>query len=217
MDINLSDFPGNPKKNPPPEDQPEEAPRPAIEKVSVTVVKTKKRWYDRLAETFFGQGENAKSVWDYLIQDILVPAAKDTITDMVSSGFERLIYGEEARPRGRGPIRRGGDNHTPYDKASYRTPTRGTQSRGVPRGNHNFDDLALSSRREADEVLFRMREYAYQYKEVTVSDFLELLGEPTTPVDHYWGWTLDTLKAANVGPVRGGFVVLLPPTIRLED
>lgn len=42
-------------------------------------------------------GDNTKSVGHYILWDVLIPASKNTITEMISNGIEMLLYGE---PRG---------------------------------------------------------------------------------------------------------------------
>lgn len=214
MDIDLNEFPGNSKRDPPTEDPAEEV-RPPLEKIVTTRVEKKDaRWYDRLAETLFGAGESAGAIIGSLFQEIVVPAAKDMFVDFINHGIERAIYGEESRPGRRRSSRR--DEYVPYDKASYKTERESSKRSITSGGSHDFDKLIIGSKREADEVLYRMREYADKYDEVTVSDFLELVGEPTSPIDRRWGWTVDTIQGARVLPSRGGHFVALPPTKRLD-
>ena len=42
-------------------------------------------------------GENMNSVGGYIIWEVLIPAAKAAINDMVANGIEMLLYGDTAR------------------------------------------------------------------------------------------------------------------------
>ena len=54
----------------------------------------------RLADIFLS--ENASKVKSYIVSDVIIPAIKDTIVNIVQNGVEMLFYGETtASPRGK--------------------------------------------------------------------------------------------------------------------
>ena len=181
-----------------------------VEKVVIgEVTRRKKPLVRRFRETFI-QGE-ARSVWAYLAQDVLIPAAKDMVMDAVSQGIERTLFGEST-----GRSRRGrpgsSQSYVSYDRYS-RGPQRSRpgehrQMSHRARTNHDFDEVVLSTRQEADEVLDRLYDLIQRYDVATVSDLYELVGISGNFTDQKWGWT--ELRGSGVARVRAGYLLELP-------
>lgn len=76
------------------------------------------------------------------------------------------------------------------------------------RAQHNFDEIVLQSRTEAEEVVDRLFEVVSRYGSASVADLYELVGLSSTHTDNKWGW--DDLQGAGVSRVRGGFLLDLP-------
>ena len=75
----------------------------------------------RLKELFVGG--DTHSVGSYILFDVLVPAAKDTIADAISQGIERMLFGDarsSSRRTGLGPRAHGG--HVQYNRYTSSTP-----------------------------------------------------------------------------------------------
>ena len=128
--------------------------------------KRKKTLGKRVAETFIG--EDIDTVSSYLINEVLIPAAKSTIFDMVQGGFEMLLFGER-RSSGRYGGRRDGRSYVSYNSYSNRRDDRRELSHR-DRARHNFDDIILDSRGEAEEVLNHLVDLIVDYGEATVAD-----------------------------------------------
>ncbi|MCA1806573.1 MAG: hypothetical protein LC687_01735 [Actinobacteria bacterium] len=172
----------------------------------------------KLANTFVGG--DAKSVWAFVAIDVLVPAAKDMFADAVSQGVERMIYGE-ARSTGRRTGRRPGgpnESYISYNRVS-KSPTRRMVG-GPPdersrdsmsrrgRATHDFDEIILATRVEAEEVIDHLFHLVDKYEMVTVADLYNLVGITGTHVDDKWGWV--DLRGANVSRIRNGYLLDLP-------
>jgi hypothetical protein len=79
---------------------------------------------------------------------------------------------------------------------------------------HAFDEIVISSRQEAEEVLDRMYDLISRYDAATVADLYELTGLEGTHADQKWGW--EDLRGSSVGRVRGGgYLLELPEPIAL--
>lgn len=76
------------------------------------------------------------------------------------------------------------------------------------RSRHDFDEVVLTSRTEAEEVIDRLFEVVSRYGTATVADLYELVGITGTHTDNKWGWT--DLRGAGVSRVRGGYLLDLP-------
>lgn len=201
----------------------EKVPVKKVEKVILTdVTRRKPPMGKRFAQTFIGG--HAKSAWEFVLMDVLVPAAKNMIADSVSQGVERMVYGDAYRPTDRrrsggGHIQRGAGStlisgHTSYDRMSDPRARR-EEPRMVSRGRHDFDDVILASRAEAEMVIQSMYELLDLYEQVTVADLYELVGETGSFTDERWGW-LD-LQGIDARRERGGeYRLVLPRTVSLS-
>jgi hypothetical protein len=149
--------------------------------------------------------------FDYMIADVVVPAIQDTILEALQGGLERLIKGETRH-------RRGFTTASPYTnltnppRINYQsmghTPTARTLSPQA-RTRHDFRDIVIASRQEADEVLERMYDILGKYGSVSVSDLYELTGIQSGHTDHKWGWV--TLRGAKIARMRNqGYLLDLP-------
>lgn len=168
-------------------------------------IQRKKPLSRKIAETF--TGEDAKSAGMYILMDVLIPAAKNMISDAVSQGVERMLFGE-SRPRSSSSR----SSYTSYGKA-YSTSSSRNEPRTLSRrarATHDFGEIVLASRPEAEEVLDRLQGIIDQYDFATVSDLYELVGITGSFTDNKYGW--GDLRGANVRYVRDGYLLDLPPT-----
>lgn len=198
------DYPSNSKKAREPE-----AAKPKVEQVVVGEVTRRKR---SKASRALGAlvAEDGPSVLQYIVMEVLVPAAKSTISDVVSQGIERMLYGD-SRPR---PAAGGRPGYTNYARFTAGRAIPGSDSRPdlsrQARTTHNFSDVILESRGEAEDVLDGLRDLVSQYQQATVNDFYDLVGLTGEFTDDKWGWT--DLRSAEVRAIRGGYWIRLPRT-----
>ena len=197
----VPDFPSNSQKSK------EETPRtPLAAVVSSNPTIRKKSLGGKLREMFTGDG--AKDAFFYVLKDVLAPAAQKMIVDAVSQGMERAVYGD-VRPRQ--------SNYTSYDKqygkSSYsrreepkREESRYLSSRS--RAAHSLDEIVLSNRGEAEDVIDRLRAQIDQFDIATVGDLYELLGVVPSYTDNKYGWS--DLREAGTRRVRDGYILMLP-------
>lgn len=183
-----------------------------VEKVVTGKVALKKKSTGKkFLETFIGDDIN--SVSSYIIHDVLIPAAKSTISDMVQGGIEMLLFGERKGNRTR---RDQGRSYVSYNSYSSQQPRR-DERRDVTyrnRARHNFDDVILSSRGEAEEVLSHLVDLVIDYGQASVGDLYDLVGITGNFTDNKWGWT--DLRSASVSRARDGYLLNLPKPILLD-
>lgn len=211
-----AEFPGNSKMP--------RAHAPAAEQdkkvesvVTNDVEKRKKSLFKRFTQIFIGG--DSKTVLQYVFSEVLIPQAKDMITEAASSGFERLIYGESR------PNRRGGSYSNPARPTNYtRYAVRGNNPLGR-QGNddrrpvasprtQSVDDILLATRIEAETVLDRLYDLLKEYETASVADLYSLIGLSSSYTDQKWGWT--DLHGSNVRRVRDGYILELPKTVALD-
>jgi hypothetical protein len=171
-------------------------------------VRRRKSLRKQFSETFVAG--DAKTASRYVIFDVLIPAAKDTIVEVLSQGIEKLIYGENRRRSGSNPPQSGPTGVVSYNRYSMQSRQTGPQ-RSISRQarvRHDFDEIVLTSRSEAEEVIDRLFEVVSRYGSATVADLYELVGITGTHTDNKWGW--EDLRGAGVTRVRGGYLLDLP-------
>ena len=190
----------------------EEASREAVPPKKVERVASgkarRKNEVQKLADAFIT--EDVHSVKDYLIQEVLLPAAKKAISEMVSSGIDMLLYGEaKSKNRSRNESRVSYTKY--YERERERDYDRGTRTRA--RG-YDYDDIILDTRREAEEVLDRMQDLIDNYGMVSVADLYDLVGINGSYTDNKYGWT--HLRSADVQRVRDGYLLKLPKALPFD-
>lgn len=186
------------------------APKPRVAQVtSGSAVRRNASLGKRFKHTFFGG--DAKTAAEYSWTNVVIPAAQDMLLEAFQSLMERIIYGEARRTR-RSPGPMGNLGHVAYNRMSPQQPGRPMAPTMLPRrerARHNFGEIVIESRQEAEEVLERMFDVISKYDSATVADLYELTGLQSSHVDHKWGWT--ELHGSHVGRIRGGGYLLELP------
>ena len=203
---NPYNLPGNSNKDKAAAKRPEKLERV----VSGEVSQRKAPLGKRIMETF--TGDDSRSVGQYVLFEVIMPAVKSMISDAVSGGVERLLFGDNARRVGGGGPRRG---YTAYDKVSTNPSPNAQRSISQrAQATHNFDEIVLADRGEAESVIDQLVMCIDAYDVARVSDLYELVGITGSFADDKWGWT--DLRGARVVPVRGGYLLSLPKTFPIE-
>lgn len=213
--IDKMDFPSNSNSRKIPEvKNSENKDEKRLEKVITgNVVKQKKTLGKRISENFLG--EDRKGIWDYILYDVLIPAAKDMLNDAGKGALEMMLYG--VLKGGSNTTRNRGKSYVSYDKVSYREHDRRDERRDISsrgRAQHDFGEIILETRGEAEEVLSHLVDLTIDYNMATVADLYDLVGITPSFTDNKYGW-LD-LKNASVSRVRGGYLINLPRTQLLD-
>lgn len=211
----MTEFPSNSKNS-----QTQKPAEKVVEQVVTGEATSRKKSLGRRFREVFIGGDT-KSVVAYVITDVLVPQAKDMLSEAVSSGFERLIYGDSSRPNRRygnrpqsGP---GPTNYTRYAVRGNNPIGRQGQEDRRPTASvrtQDLDDILLATRVEAETVIDRMYDLLRDYETVSVADVHSLIGWTSSYTDQKWGWT--DLQGTDVRRVRDGYILILPKTIALD-
>ena len=166
------------------------------------VIKKKKSFGRTLGENIIS--DDIKSVKGYLFFDVLIPAVKNTISDLVGNGIELLLFGET---KGHNTKRKGGSSYVSY--SDYYKNGSDRDRRSIRnRSMRNFDDILLESRGEAEQVLSHLVDLTIDYDVASVADFYELVGIESNFTDAKYGW--DDLSDASVKRERDGYRIVLP-------
>lgn len=157
-------------------------------------------------------GEDARSVGSYILFDVFIPALKSMLADATSQGVERILFGDARRGSNSSGGRQG---YTSYNKMYSSKPTAGPRELSrTARATHNFGEVILSSRGEAEEVLDRLTALIDTYQVATVSDLYDLVGITGNFTDDKWGWY--DLRGSHISRIREGYLINLPQTQPVE-
>lgn len=171
-------------------------------------VRKRKSLRKQFSETFVAG--DMKTAARYVMFDVLLPAAKDMIVEAGSSGIEKLIFGDSRR-RGATPPQAGPTGYVSYNRIPMGASRMASSARAMSRrarASHDFDEIILDSRTEAEEVIDRLFDLVSRYENASVADLYELVGISSNHTDHKWGWT--DIRGAGVSRVRDGYLLDLP-------
>lgn len=178
--------------------------RPKIEKmIEGEAIQRKKPLGTRIKETF--TGDDSRTVGHYILFDVILPAAKDMISEAVSKGIERLLFGENARGSSHSRSRPG---YTAYNRVSTTTRAEPREISQRGRAVHDFREVILATRGEAEAVIDQLVELIKNYEVANVNDFYDMVGITGSFTDDKWGWY--DLRGARAERVREGYLVSLP-------
>lgn len=179
-----------------------------------TVAIKKKSPVSKFVETFVQ--EDAKTVKGYIVDEVVVPAVKTTVSDIVKNTLDMMFWGKSGRPRSQTNASR--IQYTNYSKQQT-VQARSVQTTGQSRAKaYEFDDIVFNDRQDAIDVRDRMREQLSVYLMVSVADLKDFAGvEPKYMkyTDNKYGWT-DLSTAEVVHVAGGGWRIDLPKAIVLE-
>ena len=181
-----------------------------VEKIVTGVVKTKKKSkISQAMDNFIS--EDAKNVKSYVLGEVLIPAIKKAISDIVTDGIDIILYGET----------RGKNRRSTADRVSYRSyyDDRGGRNRmnerqAIMAGSYSYDDIILSTRGEAEDVLSRMDELIETYGLVRVADLYDLVGITGNYTDNKYGWM--NIRNAEIIRVRDGYMIKMPRAVPID-
>ena len=173
-----------------------------VEKVVHGAVKTRKKSGLEKAKGLF-ISDDAANLKSYVLMDVLIPAFKKAISDIVTNGIEMILYGEAGRSRRNSPA-----GSVPYRNFYDRRDSDRRQLNSPVRTGYSVDDVVLETRGEAEDVLSRMDELIEMYGVVSVADLYDLIGVTGNYTDNKYGWT--NIRNAEPIRVRDGYLLKLP-------
>lgn len=156
------------------------------------------------------KGDDTRPVKDFIIDTVIIPKAKDIASDIMSGLLETVrdtidttLFGAP-RPRNKSGVRFQGSSSYNYNKVSDRDR----------RHRPKYENIFLSTRQEAQDVLNAMLDLIDEYGAVSVADLYELIGETCTYTDRKIGW--DRLRTAEIIKHGREYLIDLPAPKQLD-
>lgn len=183
-----------------------------VQKVVKDPAKTKKNEVRKIADIFIS--EDVSNVKNYIFMDVLVPAVKKAIYDIVTNGIDMFLYGGTGK---------GKSSSSPGAKVSYRSYYDQKNSSSGYRGSENvrsnngfeYDDIEFQHRGEAEAALQQMHDAIARYGIVTVADLYDMAGLTAPYTSQKYGWM--SVNGVNVVRTRDGYVLKLPRAVPIDD
>ena len=186
-----------------------------VQKVARGPVKTKTNEVRKLADIFIS--EDIANVKNYIFMDVLVPAIKKAVYDIVTNGIDMFLYGGSGRSK----------SNSNAPKVSYRNyydQKNNSNSNSNYRGSENtkqhtgfdYEDIVFSNRGDAELVKQQMRDVIARYGVVTIADMYEMADPNLTApyTSHKYGWM--DVSSAEAVRVRDGYILKLPRAVPID-
>lgn len=175
--------------------------KPELTKAVTGKITTRKKTFGRrFADLFFV--ENTESLKEFVIFDVLVPAVKDTIVDVINKATDMLFYGRI----------RGGKSSATY--TSYSSYSKKEPVQAPKRQRYSADDIVFESRAEAEHIKEMLAELIDVYGQATLADLYDLVGITSEYTDNNVGWK--DIGGSYISSVREGYLLVLPRLKQLD-
>jgi hypothetical protein len=174
-----------------------------IEKVVTGTVKTRDNKGRKFADIFIS--EDAANVKSYIVMDVLVPAIKKAVSDIVTDGISMILYGGTG-----GGNRSRGSSGNKVSYTRYYDDRRDDRrdDRYASRSRFEYDDIVFETRGEAESVRRQMLDVIDRYGFVTVADMYDMAGITPPYTSNNYGWV--SIRSSEAVRVRDGYVLRLP-------
>ena len=177
-----------------------------IEKVVEGTAKVKKNEVRKFADVFIS--EDIKNVKSYVLMDILVPAIKNAIIDVVTDGVNMIFKGDTGKSS-----KSRSSTYVSYRDYSRRDDRRMAGSERE-RSRFDYDDIVFESRLEAERVREKMEDVIDQFGVVSVNDLFDMADLTAPYTSHKYGWT--SIRNAEIVRTREGYVIKLPRAVPID-
>lgn len=177
-------------------------------KLSGAIVKRYKNPLKRFLDIF--SMTDTEEVKNYVFYEVLIPAIKDGIYNVIDSSIRMKFFGDYSGGRRLAKsnmnVLDSRFNYTSYANSPRKDPPKPKQEQN--RSVFAYEDEAFAMKSDALFVLDTLLEAADQYGIVTVANLYDALGKTATEMDWSYGWSKEDLaKAKVVGDPSHGFYI----------
>jgi hypothetical protein len=163
---------------------------------------------------------DGNSVKNYIFKDILIPAAKDTIINMVTGGLKMAFWGDSRQTSsnsGSSMYRNYNGISNPSNASYYvgdRRP-RYESATAVHRSVYDYQNIEFATKGDAEMALDALSDAVAQYGMASVQTLYEIAGLAPNNTDSRWGWT-DLSEASSYRYMNGLYRLHLPRVQQLD-
>lgn len=180
-----------------------------IKKVVKSPAKTKTNEVRKIADIFIS--EDISNVKNYIFMDVIVPAVKKAIYDVVTNGIDMFLYGGTGKNK----------SSSNGSKVSYRSYYERKDNNGY-RGSENvksvnsfdYEDIVFDNRGEAEAAKQQMMDIIKRYGMVTVADLYDMADRTAPYTSQKYGWM--DVSGAETQRVRDGYILKLPKAVPID-
>lgn len=179
---------------------PEKSPEKKFEKVISGTAKIKKKSaFRRMYESFIVK--DVGDINEYVFMDVMLPAVKNTILDVLSM----LFFGNSRG--GRGPVLGSRAPYVSYENKYSNKPT--VNSAVQVRAGFAYEDILFATLSDAKDVYDRASEALEMYNILSVFDLYDMAGiRENDFTNNKYGWS--TIVGADIVQTRGGYLLKMP-------
>lgn len=162
---------------------------------------------------------SVESATNGIINDILIPAAKDAIFNTVTEFFKSLLYGKgNSEPPTRSVMRdRNGNSYTAYNSFSQGAFSKPIGMTTMNRSIYEYQNVEFNSRSSAEMVLSLLKDICDDQGCATVANLYETSGLTPNSTDNNWGWyELPTGIVKVVRKLNGLYRITFPPVVSIR-
>jgi len=175
------------------------AEKPKAQKIVSGQAKLKKKgFFDFLVS------EDASSVKSYLLSDVLVPNIKRLIQELVTSGINQLLYGNDYKPS---------KSSTNASRVSYNNFSNQTVNQPKRLKGNDIIEIEVDTYTDSQNVIYQLQALVDQYNQATIADLYDLVGIDGDFTDNNYGWK--DLTRVSVIPYGRKFIIRMPRFIAL--
>lgn len=179
----------------------------AVKVVSGSVKTRKRGELRKLTDTFIS--EDVRNVKSYVLTDVIVPAVKKVIVDIVTDGIHMIFYGGTKRTEG---SRFDRPSYVNYSKISSGDSSRPSYASSAT--SYRSEDLVFETRADAEEVLANMDAIVERYGVVRVLDLYDMVQKTCDHTANKYGWT--STRSAEIQRIADGYVIRMPRPMPIE-
>jgi len=164
----------------------------------------KKNEARKLADVFLS--EDISSVKSYILGDVLIPAIKKAVSDVVTNGIDMLLYGET----GRSNHRTTNASRTSYGRYFNNSEEyKNNRTSSVAMTGFDYEELIFEHRGDAEAVLYALDDLISEFGVANIGDLFDLADVSLSNYAAYkYGW--HDIQGGKVIRIREGYGLKLP-------
>ena len=175
------------------------AEKPKAQKIVSGQAKLKKKgFFDFLVS------EDASSVKSYLLSDVLVPNIKRLIQELVTSGINQLLYGNDYKPS---------KSSNSTSRVSYNNFSNQTSNQPKRLKGNDIIEIEVDTYQDSQNVIYQLQALIDQYQQATIADLYDLVGIDGDFTDNNYGWK-DLTRVSTI-PYGRKYIIRMPRFIAL--